>query len=797
MDLVSIVIPAYNPGVYLLDAIASARNQTHCGIEIILINDGSDRSDSQRIIEQARGDADVYLSQPNSGLPAARNAGFRVARGRYLVPLDADDLILPGYVRAGLGVLAENPQAAFAYTAYKVFGTKRLLNEPGDYNLYRLLDCNFLSYAAVIRKGDWEDAGGYDESMRSGYEDWEFWLRLGSRSRFGAYVPQPLFQYRKHGPSLYDVAIGRHTEIIGYIRSRHPELYEYEARARIKRRWSPAVCLASPISPSPQSIQDIEIINPGGGRPLMERSAAAAFLVCESGSVDSHSAEIAALAVWSGRSNWRLPDGSVALSRQAAEVLSGGWGTATGAAPRTKNQEPRRLAGPLGMVLRHLENAELLSWEAWMKHPWNSTLRLVPLRLKNHINHAAGRSIFDLSFYLQFRPDSLLIENTVVQRLTYFPPESGGRFRVALVTPHLGPGGAEAVLLEIATTLRRERFEVLLLATHSRDRRWLERWRACVDHVYDLAMAVPAERATGAVFSIVANWRCDAILVQNSLYGYAALPHIRSELPDSRIVDLIHALDGQWDQIAVTSKVAALIDLRAVISDSVRHRLLESGIPRDRIRLVRNGVDLEKFRASRVPSDGVRQILFVGRLDAVKRPLLLAKIAARLAMLRSARDFRFIVVGDGPEGPALRRSVRKRGLESLFEFRGQVEDTAPLFAECDVCVLTSRAEGVPLVVLESLASARPIVASNVGAISEVVDSSCGVLIDGGTSEPQLFAAAIHHLLDRPELRASMGAAGRAKMEADHDLRRAHEAYLTLLCPDSRGEHSETAYRRPE
>jgi glycosyltransferase involved in cell wall biosynthesis len=96
-----------------------------------------------------------------------------------------------------------------------------------------------------------------------------------------------------------------------------------------------------------------------------------------------------------------------------------------------------------------------------------------------------------------------------------------------------------------------------------------------------------------------------------------------------------------------------------------------------------------------------------------------------------------------------------------------------------VMILPSRSEGVPLVVLEALASARPVVASKVGAIPEVLDSSCGILIEHFDSAAE-FAQAIHSLLDQPELRERMGAAGRRKMEAKHDIRQTREAFSRLF-----------------
>jgi len=725
--LVSIVIPAYNPESYLLEAIASASAQTHSRIEIILVNDGSNQPDSLAVLERASRLVGNTIQQPNRGLGAARNSGFRAARGEYVVPLDADDLIHPVYIAECLAALRD-ADAAFAYTDFQVFGSAKYRERPREYNLYRLLDRNYLTYAALIRKQDWENSGGYDESLKClGYEDWEFWLRLGARNRFGRYIPKPLFRYRKHGASLYDFALARHREFVEYIQRLHPELYEYENKARIKARWSPAASIVAG-EPANQTILDIQVLPPG-----------------EAGLTppDSQAAELAALAAWSGITP-QAPPPTVARNN----------------------------------LHRHLLNAGLLSWRAWTHHPARSLSRLIPLRVKEQIDRFAGRPLFDLSFYLQFQPSAVLFCDTPIEPLIYFPKPAQGRKRIALVTTQLGPGGAETVLFDIASTLCSKQFEILLLATQSRDDRWLAKWRERVDHVYDLAQVVTPERMTAAVYSIVSNWRCDYLVVQNSLYGYAAIPHLKKLMPAIRIIDVNHYVDEAWDQIASTADAAPYIDCRLALAQAVRDRLLAMGSPQSKILLARNGVDLERFQPAPFRLDSTKNILFAARLDSRKRPVLLADIAHDLCRLRPQRDFRFVIAGDGPERERFKRRVHKLGLDGVFDFRGQVEDLPPLFEACDIVILPSRSEGVPLVILEALASARPVVASNVGAISEVLDSGCGVLVD--EPDAAAFARAIHALLDQPELREKMGVEGRRKMEANYDIGKTREAFSRLF-----------------
>ena len=298
---------------------------------------------------------------------------------------------------------------------------------------------------------------------------------------------------------------------------------------------------------------------------------------------DSQAAELAALAAWSG--------GVAAVSHSTAR----------------------------GNLHRHLLNAELLSLQSWTHHPARSLARLIPLRMKERINRATGRTIFDLSFYLQFRPNSVLFGDALVEPLIYYPHPAAGRQRAALVTPHLGPGGAEAVLYDIADALCSKHFETLLLATQSRDDRWLTRWKTRANHAYDLAQVVPSERMIAALCSVISNWRCDYLLVQNSLYGYAAIPHIRKLLPKIKIIDVIHSLDEAWDQIGATADVAPEIDLRVAMSEAVRDRAAGAGNQTRRscsYAMAWISSDSGLRRSTPIPTE---TILFAARLDPVKQ----------------------------------------------------------------------------------------------------------------------------------------------------------------------------------
>lgn len=772
MDRVSIVIPCYNPSRFLLEAIASARAQENCSTEVILVNDGTDDPAAREIIGGARTLVDRYIEQPNRGLPSARNAGFRSAASDVVIPLDADDLFDRRYAAVCLEALNAHQDAAFVYPDYRVFGTENYIERVAEYNLYELLDRNFLPYAAAIRRQDWEQVGGYDDSMSSGYEDWEFWLRLGDRGRFGRHANRILFHYRKHGPSLLDKARARHTEILEHIHRKHPALYAREARADLKRRWSPAVRIAAVES---QIVQQTIVDWAPFVRTDETAAACPAFLQPASAQVlRPDSAELAALAVWGGRERLELPDGSLALSPRA--FLKGAL----------RRSEPKRAASskafPAGMerLRRHLSNAGLLSLRAWTRHPLQSAARIIPLRLKERANKFTGRQLFDLSFYMQFRPESIHAAGTVQTPLCYFPRTSS-RKRVAFVTPHLGAGGAETVLLDIAASLDRDRYELLLLATQSHDDVWRGRWEAAADHIYDLQHLVGFDKAGAAIYSIAANWDVETLLVQNSLTGYSVLPQLKTRLPSLRTIDLIHSVDEDWNLVKATRDVAPALDSRVAISAAIRSELQRHGTPDAKIQLIRNGVDLRRFSSRAANAhDRLHRILFAGRLDAVKRPLLLADIAQELRQRRKSDDFRFVVAGDGAERAALTARVHKCGLDAVFDLRGYVADIVPLLEECDLVLLPSAAEGIPLIILEAFASCRTVVASAVGAVPEAVTPETGRTIPRGPREVSEFADAVNELLDKQSLRETLAKNGRKLVEQLYDRQRALEGYRALF-----------------
>jgi glycosyltransferase involved in cell wall biosynthesis len=127
---------------------------------------------------------------------SARNRGIAIARGRYILPLDADDLIAPTMLETCAHVLDNQPQTGLVFTDRQDFGDLAALWAAGRFDLRRLKYFNQLSYCAMFRREMWEAIGGYRVNV-SGFADWDFWVAAASRGFRGHHLPSPLLQHRR------------------------------------------------------------------------------------------------------------------------------------------------------------------------------------------------------------------------------------------------------------------------------------------------------------------------------------------------------------------------------------------------------------------------------------------------------------------------------------------------------------------------------------------------------------------------------------------------------------------------
>jgi glycosyltransferase involved in cell wall biosynthesis len=231
---VSVVVPCWNAGPFLPGLLASLDAQLFRDFEIIITDDGS--TDPATLDELAALPKTVHLvRQENRGLPGARNAGFRAATGELVLPLDCDDRIEPGFLAEAVARLDADPALDFVFSHMRLTGARTGVLER-SFNRFDQLFLNQLPYSLLMRRSAWERVGGYDETMRAGYEDWDFNLRLITSGSAGALIPKPLFVYHvAEGGMLLSRSARRHGELWSRIRSKHPDAYRLSNLVRLHR----------------------------------------------------------------------------------------------------------------------------------------------------------------------------------------------------------------------------------------------------------------------------------------------------------------------------------------------------------------------------------------------------------------------------------------------------------------------------------------------------------------------------------------------------------------------------------
>jgi glycosyltransferase involved in cell wall biosynthesis len=207
--VVSVITPCFRQGHFLADAIESVLAQSYRPVEMVVVNDGSD--DNTEEVARRYGDRIRYVWQKNSGLPAARNAGIREARGDYFLFLDSDDLLHPEAI-SWLVEAIRGHEMAVGVMGVRVFTTDPAVGEDVVRKPYPFLPTllfrnNAPPLAYLVPASLVRTEGGFCRGVCYGCEDWDLWLRLALRGATPRFIPCVGGYYRRHAGSMSTKAI--------------------------------------------------------------------------------------------------------------------------------------------------------------------------------------------------------------------------------------------------------------------------------------------------------------------------------------------------------------------------------------------------------------------------------------------------------------------------------------------------------------------------------------------------------------------------------------------------------------
>ena len=214
---VSILISCYNKELYIADTLQSVINQRFTNWECIVVDDGS--TDNSLSIAKQFADRDQRISvytQKNSGVAIARNYGFKLSKGKYILPLDSDDTLEEFYLSETVQFLTQNNDTDIVFTNVRYFGDKSGLDTRPDFDEIHMLKENLIvSCSALMHREVYEKVGGYSPEYKHGIEDWDFWLQAIYHNFKFKKINKPLLNYRKI-----------HTSITKCLKSRASNIHD-------------------------------------------------------------------------------------------------------------------------------------------------------------------------------------------------------------------------------------------------------------------------------------------------------------------------------------------------------------------------------------------------------------------------------------------------------------------------------------------------------------------------------------------------------------------------------------------
>jgi glycosyltransferase involved in cell wall biosynthesis/SAM-dependent methyltransferase len=356
---------------------------------------------------------------------------------------------------------------------------------------------------------------------------------------------------------------------------------------------------------------------------------------------------------------------------------------------------------------------------------------------------------------------------------------------VLMALPFFTEGGAEKIFLALARRWRAQGAKVVVVTTlelspASPDR--LDVLRRVTPYVFDLPRILwnREELRADFIYYLLRRHHVSLIYFAGCDLMYQLLPQVRQEFPQIAVVDQLFNDEVHFHTNRATAR---WIDCTIVPGERIGRRLREEfGEPEERVAVIPHGVRLPEGGCPASPAlppgfENRPLVGFFGRLSPEKAPLDFIRIAA--AVHEKAPETRFIMTGEGPEQEAVEKEIRRRRLTRVVFTPGFVPDVRPWIAACDVAVVPSRLDGMPLIVFEAQSFGRCVVASRVGSIPEVIcDGETGLLCEPGDIEG--FAAAILSLIASPETRRRIGEAARRRVFEEYSQQVMLDRYFRLF-----------------
>ena len=842
--LVAVVLPVFKHSVLVTEAIRSALAQkTDFPFKLLVVNDGCPFQEThETLLAQAEAAADrlIYLRRANGGLSAARNTGIDYAMTALpsveaIYFLDADNRLYPHALQRAWDQLQANPACGWAYPDIDMFGVAINARAPADYSVLKHLAENICEAGSMVRRSLFERGLRFDESMKLGFEDWDFWLQAIGQGYAGTRVDTMGFRYRKRPESMLSESERDRAEILAYMRRKHKKLYSRQSVLAAEHQEAPrfAIHLADrnevllatdPTAAAPRL--------PWGdftGRFLgawadPDREHCPNYLVFTSEAALAQLADLRLLH-WC---LWRLEDALDGEACFAALTIERGDRPDARVVRESAPDEPLGLLRRADLVMttrRILQECVADTGTGWLcsladpapeppvfemtvtaGQVSDGTARRRPLA-GGSVAHLL-RTFFELRHHVQGAPPPMAAEwrkvETVAQsdlHLTardvlkarpLFPRLRGeaSERNVGFVLPLVSFGGVEKVAINLARSLRQQGWQphLFVFAAPGVDNlAELSETFATINFLADpLAEQYdPTTRYFGTEFSAWANGGdharalgllagMDAVINGHSTDAHAIMGALKRA--GMVTVNHLHLVDRGPHGEPTGSPYRAVayehaFDAILVISQRLYDWCRAMGIPDGKLLLARNAPSFAPpadevatiLEDRRRRAAGPLRVAFIARFDRQKG---IERLGALIGAVQAkGLPVEWRIVG----GAVLIEGEAQQLAEAIEPFRyppaRSPSELTEHLAWADVILQPSHFEGVPLMLLEAMQLGVVPLATDVGAVREIVQSgTTGFLVENGP-DPTVVAAMLERLAalaaDRPRLLSLAEAAVKA------------------------------------
>jgi glycosyltransferase involved in cell wall biosynthesis len=226
---ISVIVPCYKQAEFLDECIESVIEQTFPNWECIIVDDGSPDNTEEVAKKWCNADNRInYAKKQNGGACSARNYGINLAKGTYILPLDADNKLGPQYMESALQEFISNERLKVVYGIAEFFGNRSGVRRLPKYTFKKLLCRNLIDTCAFFYKRDWERIRGFDVNMVWGLQDWEFWINMLKDGGEVSRIESMQFYYRIHGSRISTELVRRPDrvrEMRDYVVKKHIDVY--------------------------------------------------------------------------------------------------------------------------------------------------------------------------------------------------------------------------------------------------------------------------------------------------------------------------------------------------------------------------------------------------------------------------------------------------------------------------------------------------------------------------------------------------------------------------------------------